>query len=88
MSHFVNEWRYHKPCESLNGIWKIRTHSRARGDCHVSTSSGRGVTILLVSEHLVSKLSLSRFLTVVVDKEVTSTNSFIEGGYDSEGGDT
>ena len=26
--------------------------------------------------------------TAVVDKEVTSTNSFIEGGYDSEGGDT
>ena len=46
MNHFVNEQRCHKPCESLNGAWETRTHSRARGGCHVSTSPGRGVTLI------------------------------------------
>ena len=48
------------PCGLLFGFQETETHLRARGGCHVSTFLGRDVTILLVSEHLVSKLSLSR----------------------------
>ena len=47
---FPNGLGYQKPCGSLDGAWETGTHSRARGGCHVSTSPGRGVTILLVSE--------------------------------------
>ena len=53
------------PCGLLFGFQETETHSRARGGCHVSTFLSRGVTILLVSEHLVSKLSLSRLLSPV-----------------------
>ena len=41
---FLNELRYHMPCEFLDGVWKTGTHSRTRGGCHMSTSPGRGVT--------------------------------------------
>ena len=34
------------PCESLDGAWKIETHSRVRGGCHMSTSPDRGVTTI------------------------------------------
>ena len=35
---------YRLPCESLDGAWETGSHARARGGCHVSTFSGRGVT--------------------------------------------
>ena len=38
------------PCGCLDGAQETETHSRARGSCHVFTSPGQGVTILLVLE--------------------------------------
>ena len=47
---FSNGLGCHMPCESLDEFWETEIHSRAHDGCHVSTFSGRGVTILLVSE--------------------------------------
>ena len=41
---YSNGLGYLVPCESLDGFRETGTHSRARGDCHVSTFPGRGVT--------------------------------------------
>ena len=42
-------------CESLDGFLEIGTHSEACGGCHVSSFSGRSVTVLLVSKLQFSK---------------------------------
>ena len=35
---FPNGLGYHRFCESLDGPWETRTHSKARDGCHMSTS--------------------------------------------------
>ena len=61
---FSNELGCHMPCESLDGFWKTRAHSRAHNDFHMSTFPSRDVTssleypsISLGSENSVSILS-------------------------------
>ena len=52
MNHFSNGLGFHMPCESFDGFLKTETHLRARDDCHVSTFSGRGVTLNLIFQFL------------------------------------
>ena len=62
MNYFVVKLGYLKPCESLDGAWENGTHSRARGGCHVSTFSGRGVTDTIEAYEFLKYLMVLRFL--------------------------
>ena len=63
---FLNELGYHMPCEFLDGVWKTGTHSRTRGGCHMSTSPGRGVTLIIIKIKIWKELIIKKIFLFFV----------------------
>ena len=80
VNYFPNDLGYHMPCEFLDGVWETRTHLKVHGDCHVLTSSSRGM-IVCIDQYSADNSSLSTFLdnkTKFVKKEEKNCAEHIE----------
>ena len=66
MNYFLIELGYHISYESLDRAWETKTHSRARGGCHVSTFPGRDVTFYAYHDLFVMTGYLAMGFLVVV----------------------